>query len=130
MISCNVLSPQFFWFKWCRQNIFVVYLRLHLREHRHVVRALRHYRRRCIRDFLPSNWGFSPDLGRYLDVHRHVRFVPSLFLLFMRFLPMIAISEVKGVTPQANPHHAESPEIESTSSWRKGAHDHKDSVRP
>ena len=28
-----------------------------------------------------------------------------MFLLFIRFLPMIAISEVKGVTPQADPHH-------------------------
>jgi molybdopterin-containing oxidoreductase family membrane subunit len=28
-----------------------------------------------------------------------------LFLLFMRFLPVIAIAEVKGVTPQADPHH-------------------------
>jgi molybdopterin-containing oxidoreductase family membrane subunit len=27
-----------------------------------------------------------------------------LFLLFCRFLPMIAISEVKGVMPQADPH--------------------------
>jgi hypothetical protein len=29
----------------------------------------------------------------------------ALFLLFVRFFPMIAIAEVKGVTPQANPHH-------------------------
>ena len=29
----------------------------------------------------------------------------TLFLLFMRFLPMIAISEVKGVIPQSDPHH-------------------------
>jgi hypothetical protein len=29
----------------------------------------------------------------------------TLFLLFMRFLPMIAISEVKAVTPHADPHH-------------------------
>ena len=28
----------------------------------------------------------------------------SLFLLFMRFLPMIAMSEVKIVTPEADPH--------------------------
>jgi len=28
-----------------------------------------------------------------------------MFLLFIRFLPMIAISEVKGVTPQSDPHH-------------------------
>ena len=30
----------------------------------------------------------------------------SLFLLFIRFLPMIAMSEVKIVLPEANPHHA------------------------
>jgi molybdopterin-containing oxidoreductase family membrane subunit len=28
-----------------------------------------------------------------------------MFLLFMRFLPMIAVSEVKGVTAAADPHH-------------------------
>jgi molybdopterin-containing oxidoreductase family membrane subunit len=27
-----------------------------------------------------------------------------MFLLFCRFLPMIAISEVKGVMPAADPH--------------------------
>ena len=26
-------------------------------------------------------------------------------LLFLRFLPVIAIGEVKGVLPQSNPHH-------------------------
>ena len=30
----------------------------------------------------------------------------SLFLLFIRYLPMIAMSEVKIVLPEANPHHA------------------------
>ena len=29
----------------------------------------------------------------------------SLFLLFMRFLPMITIFEVKAVKPEADPHH-------------------------
>ena len=29
----------------------------------------------------------------------------TLFLLFLRFVPMIAISEVKGVLPKADPHH-------------------------
>jgi molybdopterin-containing oxidoreductase family membrane subunit len=28
-----------------------------------------------------------------------------LFLLFIRFLPVIAVSEVKGVLPEADPHH-------------------------
>ena len=29
----------------------------------------------------------------------------TLYLLFVRFLPMIPVSEVKAVTPQADPHH-------------------------
>jgi len=32
-------------------------------------------------------------------------FFMTLFLLFCRFLPLVAISEVKGVTPFADPHH-------------------------
>jgi molybdopterin-containing oxidoreductase family membrane subunit len=29
----------------------------------------------------------------------------TFFLLFIRYVPLIAIAEVKGVTPQADPHH-------------------------
>jgi molybdopterin-containing oxidoreductase family membrane subunit len=29
----------------------------------------------------------------------------TLFLLFCRFLPMIAIAEVKMIMPEADPHH-------------------------
>ena len=29
----------------------------------------------------------------------------TLFLLFIRYLPVIAMSEAKGVTPQSDPHH-------------------------
>jgi molybdopterin-containing oxidoreductase family membrane subunit len=39
-------------------------------------------------------WTFIGTFGIFL----------SLFLLFMRFLPMIAMSEVKLVTPEADPH--------------------------
>ena len=30
-----------------------------------------------------------------------------MFSLFVRFLPMVAMAEVKGVLPQADPHHDE-----------------------
>ena len=29
----------------------------------------------------------------------------TMFGLFVRYLPMVAMAEVKGVLPQANPHH-------------------------
>ncbi len=31
-------------------------------------------------------------------------FFLTMFGLFVRYLPMVAMSEVKGVLPQANPH--------------------------
>jgi molybdopterin-containing oxidoreductase family membrane subunit len=41
-------------------------------------------------------WTFIGTFGIFL----------SLFLLFIRYLPMIAMSEVKIVLPEADPHHA------------------------
>ncbi len=106
MITCNVISPQLFWFKWCREKmwfVFVVsiFVNIGMWFERFVIIVTSLHR-----DYLPSSWGmFYPT---YVDV---LTFVGSfglfmtLFLLFMRFLPMIAIAEVKGVTPQADPHH-------------------------
>ena len=77
MLFCNALSPQLFWFKWCRHNIFVVYFVCMC------VNAGMWFERFIIivgglhRDFLPSSWGlFTPDLGRYLDLCRHLRHFP------------------------------------------------------
>jgi molybdopterin-containing oxidoreductase family membrane subunit len=39
-------------------------------------------------------WTFAGTFGIFL----------SLFLLFMRFLPMVCAFEVKAVTPAADPH--------------------------
>jgi molybdopterin-containing oxidoreductase family membrane subunit len=58
------------------------------------------------RDFLPSSWGyFSPTLIDILTYIGSFGLFFTMFLLFCRFLPILAISEVKGVMPQANPHH-------------------------
>jgi molybdopterin-containing oxidoreductase family membrane subunit len=58
------------------------------------------------RDFIPSNWGYYRptivDICTYIGTFG---LFFTCFLLFIRFLPMIAISEVKGVTPQSDPHH-------------------------
>jgi hypothetical protein len=43
MISCNVITPQFFWFKAVRNTTTLVWI-LDLRQRRHVVRALRDHR--------------------------------------------------------------------------------------
>ncbi|MGI8889319.1 MAG: NrfD/PsrC family molybdoenzyme membrane anchor subunit [Chthoniobacterales bacterium] len=107
MLFCNCLSPQLFWFRWCRYNIFVVYFVCMC------VNAGMWFERFIIivgglhRDFLPSSWGlFHPT---WVDIWTFVGtfgIFLSLFLLFIRFLPMIAMSEVKIVLPEADPHHA------------------------
>jgi molybdopterin-containing oxidoreductase family membrane subunit len=57
-------------------------------------------------DFLPSSWGhYTPSwVEVFTFIGTHGMFV-TLFLVFMRFLPMIAISEVKAVKREADPHH-------------------------
>jgi molybdopterin-containing oxidoreductase family membrane subunit len=59
------------------------------------------------RDFLPSSWGlFYPtwvDMWTFIGT---LGIFTSLFLLFIRYLQMIAMSEVKIMLPEANPHYA------------------------
>jgi molybdopterin-containing oxidoreductase family membrane subunit len=61
------------------------------------------------RDFIPSSWGFF--VPTWVDIWTFIGTLgifTSLFLLFVRFLPMIAMSEVKIVLPDADAH-AHSP---------------------
>jgi Ni/Fe-hydrogenase subunit HybB-like protein len=106
MIICNVVVPQFFWFKRIRQNMLIVFIisilvNIGMWFERFVIVVISLHR-----EFMPSNWGyFRPtwvDIMTYLGTFG---LFFTFFLLFMRFLPMIAISEVKAVTPQADPHH-------------------------
>jgi molybdopterin-containing oxidoreductase family membrane subunit len=57
------------------------------------------------RDFLPSSWGlFRPtivDVGTFTGT---IGVFFTLFLLFMRWLPMVSMTEVKGTMPEADPH--------------------------
>jgi molybdopterin-containing oxidoreductase family membrane subunit len=106
MMFCNVISPQIFWFKKMRVNYVVVFIvcqfvnvGMWFERFTIIVTSL-------AQDFLPSSWGhYSPSTTEILTFIGTFGIFLSLFLLFMRFLPMIAISEVKGVTPEADPHH-------------------------
>jgi Ni/Fe-hydrogenase subunit HybB-like protein len=105
MLFCNVLSPQLFWFRWCRYNVLVVFFVAMC------VNAGMWFERFIIiagglaRDFLPSSWRvYHPtwvDIWTYIGT---LGIFTSLFLLFIRFLPMIAMSEVKTAVPEADPH--------------------------
>ncbi|MFZ4595854.1 MAG: NrfD/PsrC family molybdoenzyme membrane anchor subunit, partial [Verrucomicrobiaceae bacterium] len=106
MFSCNVFAPQIFWFKGARKSLFwVMFVSM-------CVNAGMWYERYVIivttleRHFMPGSWRtFSPT---WVDIWTFVGtfgFFMMNFLLFLRFLPVIAIAEVKAVLPEANPHH-------------------------
>lgn len=107
MISCNVFVPQLFWFKKFRQSIPVMFVASIL------VNVGMWFERFVIvvtslsRDFLPANWDyFSPSIWDILTFVGSFGLFFTLFLLFIRKLPMISMSEVKGVLPEADPHHS------------------------
>jgi Ni/Fe-hydrogenase subunit HybB-like protein len=58
------------------------------------------------RDFLPSAWRmYSPTWVDVFTFAGTFGIFLTLFLLFIRFLPMVAMSEVKSVLPEADPHY-------------------------
>ncbi len=106
MMTCNVIIPQIFWLKWARQNLICVFIisifvNIGMWFERFVIIVIGLHR-----DFIPSNWGYYHPT--WVDKCTYIGTFGlffTMFLLFIRFLPMIAISEVKGVTPQSDPHH-------------------------
>ncbi|MCH2142594.1 MAG: polysulfide reductase NrfD [Phycisphaerales bacterium] len=105
MVSCNVICPQLFWFKKIRRSpwtmfIITLFVNLGMWFERFVITVTS-----LANDFLPSSWGwFQPTWVDMLTFLGSFGLFMTLFLLFIRFLPILAISEIKGVMPQANPH--------------------------
>ncbi len=105
MMSCNLLAPQVFWFKRLRRNVPLMFaisilVNIGMWFERFVITVISLHR-----DYLPSSWGyFSPTWVDVMTFAGSFGLFLTLFLLFLRFAPMVALSEVKGVTPQADPH--------------------------
>jgi Ni/Fe-hydrogenase subunit HybB-like protein len=122
MISCNVLSPQIFWFKKARTSIpvmFVVSILVNIGmwfERFVIIVTSLH------RDFLPSSWGyFRPTLVDIFTYAGTLGLFFTAFLLFIRWIPMVAIAEVKGVLPEADPHFGHDDAHDD----HEGAHTHE-----
>ena len=108
MFTCNVIIPQVFWIRWARVTpwfmfIISIFVNIGMWFERFVITITS-----LSRDFLPANWGYYTPT--YVDV---LTFVGSfglfltLFLLFCRFLPIVAMAEVKATLPDAHVYHPE-----------------------
>ena len=98
MMSCNVITPQFYWIKKFRRNIaftFVlsIFVNIGMWFERFVIIVTSLHN-----DFLPSSWLYF--LPSWVDVAIYVGTLGifmTLFLLFARTFPVIAIAEVKSI---------------------------------
>jgi molybdopterin-containing oxidoreductase family membrane subunit len=103
MVGNNVLIPQFFWSKWVRNNNILIWalcicINIGMWFERFVIIATS-----LARSFLPSAWAYYHptryDIGVFVGT---IGMFLTLFLLFFRFAPVVAISEVKGASPEAH----------------------------
>jgi molybdopterin-containing oxidoreductase family membrane subunit len=105
MMSLNVLSPQVFWFKSCRENLWVVMIvamcvNVGMWFERFVIIVTT-----LARMWLPGDWKtFSPTGQDQMLFVGTIGMFLALFMLFLRFLPCINIAEVKWTKLEADPH--------------------------
>lgn len=98
MMTCNVISPQLFWIKKIRTNLtatfilsIVVNIGMWFERFVIIVTSLH-------RDYVPSSWTmFYPtwvDIGVFVGT---IGIFFTLFLLFARFFPVLALNELKSI---------------------------------
>jgi molybdopterin-containing oxidoreductase family membrane subunit len=111
MIACNVVIPQVLWMRKARTSLAVTWIvalavTVGMWFERFVIIVAS-----LSRDYLPSSWGhYSPSWVELLTLLGSFGLFFTCFLLFIRFLPVVAAAEIKAVMAQAHTHHAPTPE--------------------
>jgi len=106
MITCNVVSPQLFWFKKIRRTIPVmfviaIFVNIGMWFERFVIIVTS-----LSRDFLPSSWAYyKPTLVDGMILIGSFGFFFTWILLFTKALPVVSMAEVKAVVDGAQPSH-------------------------
>jgi Ni/Fe-hydrogenase subunit HybB-like protein len=108
LIFCNIITPQFLWLRSVRTSplglfavAMVVNVGMWLERFVIVVTSLH-------RDFLPSSWGmYYPTIWDWMTFIGTIGMFVTLFFLFIRFLPMISIFEMRTMAPAAKLHDPE-----------------------
>ncbi|GIV49744.1 MAG: polysulfide reductase chain C [Candidatus Kapaibacterium sp.] len=107
MVLCNVVSPQVFWSRRLRRNIpvmFIVSILVNIGmwfERFTIIATSLHH------DFLPASWGYYTPTWVEVSIFAGTFGIfLTLFLLFAKYIPVIAIAEVKAILPGAQPQHS------------------------
>ncbi len=108
MMFCNVVSPQFFWVEKIRRSVWWTFflsivVNIGMWFERFVIIATT-----LARDYLPSSWSFYVptwvEVGIFLGT---LGLFFTLYLLFTRVAPVVAIAEVKAISKAAGDQYLE-----------------------
>ncbi len=111
MMSCNVLSPQIFWWRKLRRSVFVtfvmsIFVNIGMWFERFVIIATT-----LARDYLPSSWSYyTPtwvEIGLFIGT---IGLFFTCFLIFTRVAPVVAIAEIKSILKDAGDQYV-GPEV-------------------
>jgi molybdopterin-containing oxidoreductase family membrane subunit len=109
MMGCNVLSPQIFWIRKMRRNLFVTFfmsilVNIGMWFERFVIIVTSVYR-----DYLPSSWStyYTPtvwEVGFYMGTFG---LFFTCYFLFSKFFPVIALAEIKHILKRSGETYKE-----------------------
>jgi molybdopterin-containing oxidoreductase family membrane subunit len=99
LLTCNLVVPQLLWSKKMRTRevpVFIIatFVQIGMWFERYVIVIA------LTRDQLPSNWGrYAPTEWDYMTMFGSLGLFTVLFTLFIKFLPMISMTEMKELLP-------------------------------
>lgn len=109
-ILCNVAVPQLLWFRWFRTKplplfIVAIFINIGMWVERYVIVITSLHR-----DFMPSSWGmFHGTFWDWSLLLGSVGLFAALLFLFVRFLPMISIYEMRELVHEQSDQHDDQP---------------------
>jgi molybdopterin-containing oxidoreductase family membrane subunit len=104
MVTCNVFIPQLLWSPWVRRNVLLLWLisivvniGMWLERYVIVITSLH-------RDYLPSSWSmYHGTVWDYATFYGTLGLFLTLMFLFIRFLPVISITEMRELVYETEP---------------------------
>jgi molybdopterin-containing oxidoreductase family membrane subunit len=111
LIACNCLAPQAFWFKSMRSRVAVLFgvailVNIGMWAERFIIVVTSLHR-----DYLPSAWDmYYPTIWDWATFAGTIGLFFCLMLLFIRFLPMISIFEMRTLLAETAASHGAAAE--------------------
>jgi molybdopterin-containing oxidoreductase family membrane subunit len=127
MMTCNVISPQLFWVRKLRRSIFFtffmsIFVNIGMWFERFVIIATT-----LARDYLPSSWSYYRpswvEIGIFIGT---LGLFFTLYLIFVRVAPVVAIAEVKHILKVAGDQYiGDNATHQHKDEHNKSHHDHQ-----